>query len=180
MKTFISAIVTLTFVSHSAWAGKATLKVKDLDTSDDGETAIVIRKGPNAGLPSPTPPQWEIVEDSEEIEGDAAAGSQEAMANWKTACADWKKEFKELNKENKILVMNCGKATSTLQPNGQRVYSSTAKYKMKTLINPGDPRALEPKGESKSEPKPTVTVTATPAAPAAPAAPATPAPAATE
>ncbi len=171
--TSLLPVLTLALVSQVAWAGKATLKVKDLDTDEDGETSIVIKKGATAATPSPVPPQWEIVQDTQEIEGDAAAGSQEAQANWKSACADWKKEFKEMNKENKILVMDCGKATSALQPNGQRVYSSTAHYKMKTRTD-----------SAPDQPRPTVTVTAAPATPAPVAAtpapaPATPAPAPT-
>jgi hypothetical protein len=158
-------VVVACLAAAPAWAGKASIKVKDVDT-DDQDTSITIHKGPGYPTPSPLPPEWEVITDEEEIEGDPGAGSQQSLANWKTACAEWKKEFKELNKENKILVLNCGKATTRLEANGQRVHNSMGKYKMKVMIHPG---------ETRSVPAPTATPTAT----VTPSNPVTPTPAPT-
>lgn len=78
-----------------------SMNVKDISTDDD--TTIEIRKGKK------TDAQYEIVSGSEDISGDPAPLLKEARENWKKACADWKKETKEMNSDNKVITLNCGK-----------------------------------------------------------------------
>lgn len=101
MKTFI--LSTLLVLSMQVRAEeKTSVKINDMDTNQD--TTISIKKGS-----APAAKKWTLTEGEEEISGDKAALLKEAEKNWKSACTEWKKEFKEMNKENKIVSMNCGK-----------------------------------------------------------------------
>lgn len=116
-------ILALSLVSVTAFA--QSVGVKDIPASED--TTIEIRKG------SKTENVFEISEGVEEIAGDAAPLVQTARANWKTACADWKKEVKELNKENPVLVLNCGKMECSTQAM-ESTCRSSGKYKIKVKV----------------------------------------------
>lgn len=104
MKTFIlSAVFVLIAGIQTVQAEeKTSVKIQDMDTAQD--TTISIKKGSSAAKK-----KWDITEGEEEITGDKSALLKDAEKNWKAACADWKKEFKEMNKENKVVSMNCGK-----------------------------------------------------------------------
>jgi hypothetical protein len=107
----------------------ASIKIKDVSTSED--TSVIIKKGA-LPLPSDTP-VFEIVSGTDEVSGDLEAGVKESWASWKTACENWKKEFKENNKENQIITLNCNSPSSQPQKNGMQVHVSTATYKIKVL-----------------------------------------------
>lgn len=99
-------IILLTLLSSAAWA--QSVNVKDVDASSD--TTIQIKKG-TQNIDN----EYEIVAGEEDISGDPAALLKEARENWKKACNDWKKETKELNKENMIITLSCGKMSCTTQ-----------------------------------------------------------------
>ncbi len=82
-----------------------TIGVKDIPADVEGETTIAIKKGPKAT----TERKYEIVVTEDEIEADSAPLLKEARANWKKACGEWKQETKDLNKENRVMQMSCGK-----------------------------------------------------------------------
>lgn len=113
------------------------VKVDDINAEEG--TTIEIKKGVKSSTPgtvgtTPNGPLFQITEGEETIEGDGAPLLKQARSNWKKACAEWKKEFKEMNKENQILVWNCGKqncATETMET----VCSSKATYKLKVKVN---------------------------------------------
>ena len=92
-------LLTVLLAATLGWS--QTPNIKDIPVSE--ETTISVKKGAKAEK------VWEIVRETVELTGDAAVLQKEAKANWKTACADWKKETKELNSENKVIALNCGK-----------------------------------------------------------------------
>lgn len=102
-----------------------SVDVKDVSAHDD--TTIEIRKG-HRGTD-----KWKITEGQDDIEGDAAPLIQTARANWKTACAEWKREVKELNQENSVIALNCGRM-SCKSENMENTCRSTGKYKIKVRI----------------------------------------------
>ncbi len=102
LRNFLTLIA---FCPILAWAQKVGVQVDHADANEN--TTIEIKKGDHQKVEK----QFEIIEGTEQIEGDAAPLIQEARKNWKTACADSKKEFKELNKENQILSLSCGGMT---------------------------------------------------------------------
>lgn len=104
--------------------------VTDIPTNE--ETTISIRKGDSV---SKGDRLFEIVSGSAEIEGDPSVLIKEARGSWKKACADWKKELKELNKDNKIISMDCGKMSCVSSGAEGHVCSSSASFKVKTKMN---------------------------------------------
>ncbi len=117
--------VVVALLVFGSVAGAQSVGVKDIPA--DGETTIEITKG------SKSKAEYEVVISEDEIEGDAAPLLKEARVNWKKACADWKAETKELNKENQILTMTCGKmecATVSMESTCR----SQSKVKIKTRI----------------------------------------------
>lgn len=82
-----------------------TMGVKDIPA--DGDTTIRIEKG------SRTDNKFEVVTNTDEIEGESSNLLKEARTNWNNACKEWKKETKELHKENQIVALNCGKRNCT-------------------------------------------------------------------
>lgn len=127
MKAFIlSALFVLSAVSLQVRAEeKTSVKIQDMDTNQD--TTISIKKGATAATK-----KWTLTEGEEEITGDKAVLLKEAEKNWKAACNDWKKEFKEMNKENKIVSMNCGKMVCSKE-GVESTCVSKATHKVKTL-----------------------------------------------
>lgn len=108
-----------------SFAFAQTMGVKDIPA--DGETTIEITKGSKAKN------EYEVVTSEDEIEGDAAPLLKDARLNWKKACADWKAETKELNKENQVLPLNCGKMTCATV-SMESTCRSQSKVKIKTRI----------------------------------------------
>ena len=120
MKKLILGFLLISSVGYAQ-----TMGVKDIPV--EGETTIEIKKG------SSSKHEFQVVTSEDEIEGDSAVLVKDARISWKKACADWKVELKELNKENQILTMNCGKMKCA-QEGVEFVCSSTTKAKIKTRI----------------------------------------------
>lgn len=91
-------IVLISLVSLSAMAERVDVK----GVEGDHDTTIRIQKGAADN-------QYEIVSGEDEVAGDAAPLLKEARLNWKKACDEWKKETKDLNKENMVVSLTCGK-----------------------------------------------------------------------
>lgn len=104
--------------------------VKGVDT-DAEETTITVKKGKGGTTATPTcQPVFQVENGNEEIVSDGAVMTKGARANWKRSCEEWKKEFRSLNKENRIISMNCG--TASCGPEGaETVCKSTATYKVR-------------------------------------------------
>jgi hypothetical protein len=128
-------ILLIAVFTYSAQAQNVGVNVEDINSQEG--TTIEIKKGVKSSGSIGTlvtAPLYQITEGDESIEGDGAPLLKEARSNWKKACSDWKKEFKEMNKDNKILTMNCGKqecATAAMET----VCSSKANYKLKVKMN---------------------------------------------
>lgn len=117
--------MVLAFCFLGSFALAQSVGVKDIPA--DGDTTIEIKKG------SKTQNEYEVVTSEDEIEGEAAPLLKEARTNWKKACADWKTETKELNKDNQVLTLSCGKMTcSTVAM--ESTCRSTATVKIKTRV----------------------------------------------
>ncbi|AFY03290.1 hypothetical protein [Bdellovibrio bacteriovorus] len=115
-------ILSLSLISSFAFA--QSVGVKDIPA--DGDTTIEIKKG------SKTQNEFEVIQSEDEIEGDAAPLLKEARVNWKRACADWKAETKDLNKENRVLTLSCGKMEcSTVAMESTCRSKTNAKIKVK-------------------------------------------------
>lgn len=126
MKTFIlSALFILSTVAYAEQ--NVGVKINDMDTTQD--TTISIKKGAQQ---QPNQKKWVLSEGEEDISGDKDAMMKNAEKNWKTACKEWKAEFKELNKDNKIVSMNCGRMTCT-KDGVESSCVSKATHKVKTL-----------------------------------------------
>jgi hypothetical protein len=123
MKLFI-AWMTAASISTSAWA--QTASVKDIPT--DGDTTISISKGKKAQ------DEYEITEGSDDIPGEPEILEKEARSSWDAKCVKWKKEFRENNKENVVISMNCNTPNCSKNSNSQTVCTSKATYKVKTKI----------------------------------------------
>lgn len=130
---FISFIAVLVLGS---FAHAQSVDVKGIDPNTEGSTTIRIEKNKNSEMPSTpgTKPTWEVSEGTADVEGEASATAKDAKAAWKKACDAWKKEFREDNKENKILNMNCGVSDCSGDA-GNKICTSKATYKIKTKID---------------------------------------------
>ncbi|MGE5087423.1 MAG: hypothetical protein ACM3MG_14050 [Bacillota bacterium] len=104
-----------------------SINVKDIPSDGDSDTTISVKKGKNADR------QFEITSGEDDIEGEEANLIKEARANWKKACADWKKETKELNKDNQVLALNCGKMVCSTD-NMESTCRSKGKYKLRVQV----------------------------------------------
>ncbi len=120
-------LITL-LLCQLSFAQKVGVNVEDANTSEN--TTIEIKKG---GSPIDKV-KFEVTDGEENIEGDPAPLLKEARSNWKKACNEWKKEFKDLNKDNSILSMNCGSQSCATQAM-ETVCTSKATYKLKVKVN---------------------------------------------
>lgn len=114
-------------VASIAFSQNVGVKVDNVDATEN--TTIEIKKGNKA-----TSAQYEITQGEDQVQGDAAPLLKEARSNWKKACDEWKKEFKDLNKENSILSLNCGTQSCSTQAM-ETVCTSKASYKLKVKVN---------------------------------------------
>ena len=129
MKGFLAATIPALMVSSVLMA--QSISVKDVPV-DQESTTIEIKKGKQA-IADSSKKQYQIMEEVSEVAGEPAPLMKEARANWNKACSDWKKEVKELNTENKVLTLNCGKPqcqTTTMET----TCTSDAKSKIKIAI----------------------------------------------
>lgn len=72
----------------------------------------------------------ELLEGRAEVVGDPNVLQRAARDSWKKACEDWKKEVKELNVDNKVLILNCNEPRCSTEK-GSTVCRSEANYKIK-------------------------------------------------
>lgn len=100
-------LISIMTIAQFTWAEEVGVKVDQINTDQD--TTISIKKGDSATAKK----KYVLTEGEEDISGDKDVIKKKAENNWKTACADWKKEFKELNKDNKIVSVSCGKMICT-------------------------------------------------------------------
>jgi hypothetical protein len=117
----------------SAWAQKVNVNDVDAGGNDESTTTIEIKKNKKEDKKKDV--QWEVSENSADIESEPAATAKEAKAAWTKACKDWKKEVKDEAKENgNILISsNCGTSNCGGEV-GQKTCTSKATYKIKTKL----------------------------------------------
>lgn len=111
--------------SVNAFAQKANIK----DIPLDKDTNISISTEPKK-----TTKAYEIVDETADIEGEPENLQKDARAAWKKACAEWKSETKELNKENKIISLNCGNPKCESIDTATTVCKSNAKLKVRVKV----------------------------------------------
>jgi hypothetical protein len=75
--------------------------------------------------------QFEIVDGTNEVEGEPGQDTSGARSKWQKSCDVWKGETKDLNKMNQVVSMSCGSPSCAFQENGTYICSSTAAYKIK-------------------------------------------------
>lgn len=131
----ISLAVIFALSGTAAWAQTVDVKGTDAGNMENGTTTTIeIKKGKTGTVGTTTEKLWEIAEGNADVEGEASASTKDAKTNWKKSCDDWKKEVRADNKENKIIVLNCGAAACGGDA-GQKVCTSKASYKIKTRLN---------------------------------------------
>lgn len=123
MKKIILAFI---FITAAAYAEDVGVKINKVDASQD--TTISIQKGKTLAKK-----KYEVSTGENEITGETDVVKKDAEKKWNLACKEWKKEFREDNKDNKIVSINCGKMTCTKE-GVETTCTSIAKYKIKTLI----------------------------------------------
>lgn len=114
-------------VCLNAFAEKTGVRVDDISTTED--TSIVIKKGATEKEYT----EYQIVEGKDEIYGDPDYDRRKAYASWKDACTEWKKSMREMNKDSKILTLNCNQPTAK-KDDLVFTYSAFGTYKMKVPI----------------------------------------------
>lgn len=120
------AVVSIGFADQ----GRAqTAHIKDIPADQEGTTTISISKGDKK-----ISQEFEITEGSSAVSGEPEVLQKEARNSWKKECADWKKELKELNKENSILMMNCGQPDCAKTGMSETICKSEATYKIKVKM----------------------------------------------
>ncbi len=122
---FILAVAFL--LPTAALAQKVGLQVDGVNANEN--TTIEIKKNDRPKNEK----SFEITEGTDEITGEFSTLLQEARKNWKTACEDWKKELKDLNKENQVLFISCGRMTCSKQ-SVESSCQSVAKYKLRVQL----------------------------------------------
>ncbi|MBC7743321.1 MAG: hypothetical protein H7061_14075 [Bdellovibrionaceae bacterium] len=123
---FILQAALLSLLALPVQAEEVGIKINDVNTTQD--TTISIKKGDAGGKR-----KYTLSNGEEDISGDKNVVMKDAEKSWKSACLDWKKEFRELNKDNKIITMNCGQMKCT-KDGVESICSSTAKHKVKVLL----------------------------------------------
>jgi len=122
----ISAFIFL-FLTPPTTAQDNSVNVNEKTGS--GEKTIIIKKGAQDTRQT----VFEIVSGKSDIMGDPDMSFKKARTSWKQACNSWKSEMKELNKNNRLLVLNCNRPKRE-QEGTLYVYSSTGSYKMKVKV----------------------------------------------
>lgn len=120
-------VVLALVMAGSVYAEEVGVKVDKVDASQD--TTISIQKG-KSGVAKKV---YKIVNGEQDISGDKDVTLKAAQINWKAECKEWKKEFREDNKDNRILVISCGRMQCSKE-GVESECSSTGSYKIKTLI----------------------------------------------
>ncbi len=122
MKKYLLAIAIFSLTAHAQDVG---VKINNVETNQD--TTISIKKGDLAAKK-----KWTLTEGEEDLTGDKDVTMKKAENNWKTACFNWKKEFKDMNKDNKVISMTCGRMKCSKE-GVESTCTSIAKYKMRVI-----------------------------------------------
>lgn len=117
------------FLTSACFAEKAQIKVNEINTDQD--TSIVIKKGSDPTLK--TCIEYQILDGKDEVNGSAEFDKSKALASWSTACKEWKASTKEMNKDNKILVLNCNRPVVEKEGDSYS-YHSQGTYKFRVKI----------------------------------------------
>jgi hypothetical protein len=128
---FLMSILLLFSVAQAQTVG---VNINDVNAEEGTTIEIKKRSGGYGAIVKPNEPLFEITQGEEDLVGDGAPLLKDARNNWKKSCNDWKKEFKDMNKLNQIITMNCGKqicATEAMET----TCSSKATYKLKVRLN---------------------------------------------
>jgi hypothetical protein len=133
MKKLLLSITALSLTSY-AFADDTEVKIKSKISNSDDNQAIVISKQKIKDSNEDLTKKFEIVKETAEIEGDDAITDSIALANWKQACNDWKKEIRELNKQNSLIQINCGKREKHSTDMGKKQYVSQASFTAKVQV----------------------------------------------
>jgi hypothetical protein len=89
-----------------AFVGLAqTASIKDIPADQESETTISISKNSNKSDRT-----FEVIAIKGDLEGEPHPMRSKAKESWQKACDVWKAEVKDLNKENRIVSLNCGAA----------------------------------------------------------------------
>lgn len=131
-KLFLS-LAGLSLIS-SSFADETEVKIKSKISNSDDNQAIVISKQKIKDSNEDLTKKFEIVKETAEIEGDDAITDSIALANWKQACNEWKKEIRELNKQNSLIQINCGKREKRSTDMGKKQYVSQANFTAKVQV----------------------------------------------
>lgn len=130
MKKILTTLTVALLTSSIGYSQTADIKIKDVPMNDEGTTISIGKKGTKS---DPTI-QYQITEGEEEVTGDPAPLLKEARINWKKACDTWKKETKDLNKDNQVITLNCGKMECTTAAM-ETTCKSNGTHKIKVKMN---------------------------------------------
>lgn len=128
---FTKLFMTIAFVltTTSAFSQEVGVKVDKVDATAEEGTTISITKGSKK---APGAKKYTLSEGTDELVGDKDVVRKNAEINWKKACTEWKAEFKEMNKENKIVSMSCGRMNCN-KDGVETTCESVAKYKVRVV-----------------------------------------------
>ncbi|MBI1861856.1 MAG: hypothetical protein HYR96_13160 [Deltaproteobacteria bacterium] len=115
-------------ISVMALAEKSSVKVEDIPSTSE-ETNITIQKG--SARKDCT--RYEIIDGHEDVFAGPEYDKTKALSNWKAACSEWIKNFREMNKENRVISVNCGQPIMSKEGD-QTSYKSTASYKVRVMM----------------------------------------------
>ncbi len=118
-------ILLVLFLACTVQAQEVGVKVNSIDATQD--TTISIKKGETAAKK-----KYVLSEGDEDIAGDKSTIRKDAEKSWKAACTEWKKEFRETNKDNKVIAINCGRMRCSKE-GVESTCESKAKYKVRIL-----------------------------------------------
>ena len=129
-----SSLVLIAVALFSTWSFAQSVDVKKIDADEEGTTTIRIEKNKKGDVLQNADNKWEVQEGTADVEGDASASAKDAKKAWLKACNEWKKEFREDNKDNKVLNINCGVSNCGGEA-GSKICTSKATYKVKTRVD---------------------------------------------
>lgn len=124
-----TTLIFICFTAVVSYADKASIKVDNVGT--EKETSIVIKKG------TPTSSclcnKFQLIDGSDELSGESEFEASKAKASWRAACQEWKNSIRELNKENRLISLSCGRAEEK-KDGTKTAYLSKASYKVRVKM----------------------------------------------
>ena len=110
-----------------AYGEKAGVRLDDLPVNQ--ETSITIGKG----HPKKDCIVYELVEGREDVFGSPEFDKSKALSSWKLACNEWRQNLKELNKDNRVISINCSRPAMSKEGE-QYLYKSSGIYKVRVKM----------------------------------------------